>query len=172
MNSQHVFQAWFDEQSPKLLQGLSENTILSAGGQQECLSLLDMLKEPSQTIFIWLLELLVDVNRHEDANGVTLAELGMFILLRSTAGVNTSKLTYSELLCIPLRVLTPPRTRICLVVSRKWLSISSNIVQSYVDNYKHVVRVIETINCTETKRKRLFCVAPVITVLYFKNLKS
>eukprot|EP00339_Tiarina_fusa_P005784 CAMPEP_0117004590 /NCGR_PEP_ID=MMETSP0472-20121206/5504_1 /TAXON_ID=693140 ORGANISM="Tiarina fusus, Strain LIS" /NCGR_SAMPLE_ID=MMETSP0472 /ASSEMBLY_ACC=CAM_ASM_000603 /LENGTH=266 /DNA_ID=CAMNT_0004705579 /DNA_START=432 /DNA_END=1232 /DNA_ORIENTATION=- len=67
--------AWFSEQTPKLLQGLSENLLLSAAGQQESLSLLDMLKEPNQTIFIWLLELLVDVTMKTSKNGVELSEL-------------------------------------------------------------------------------------------------
>mmetsp|Transcript_8534 Transcript_8534/g.35591 ORF Transcript_8534/g.35591 Transcript_8534/m.35591 type:complete len:442 (-) Transcript_8534:36-1361(-) len=69
---------WFRELSAPLLSPLSENLLLSATGEYECLSLMDMMKEPQKTILVWLLELMGDVQVAKDKNGVDpekLAEL-------------------------------------------------------------------------------------------------
>ena len=57
------------------MQSVSENLLLSAGGQQEYMSVLDMMRDPQQSLVIWALEVLVDVHLEQEHNGVDMDEI-------------------------------------------------------------------------------------------------
>ena len=61
------------------MQPISENLLLSAGGQQEYLSVLDMMRDPYRSLVIWFLEILVDVAMNAEHNDVDIKELGSYI---------------------------------------------------------------------------------------------
>lgn len=63
------------------MQSVSENLLLSAGGQQEYMSVLDMMRDPQQTLVIWALEVLVDVQLEQEHNGVDMDELCIILFL-------------------------------------------------------------------------------------------
>jgi hypothetical protein len=62
--------AWLKELASPLLGGLPEGLLLSAAGDYECLSLLDMLKEPNRGIFKWVLDMIGDISLEFSSNGV------------------------------------------------------------------------------------------------------
>jgi len=75
----NLIKVWFREMPTQLLNQLPSSSFLTIEADDECVQLLDVLKEPNKTLLLWLLDLLGDVAAKESINKMTPRNLAIVV---------------------------------------------------------------------------------------------
>eukprot|EP01103_Thecamoeba_quadrilineata_P019517 TRINITY_DN7938_c0_g1_i1.p1 TRINITY_DN7938_c0_g1~~TRINITY_DN7938_c0_g1_i1.p1 ORF type:complete len:479 (+),score=84.73 TRINITY_DN7938_c0_g1_i1:32-1468(+) len=75
----NLIKVWFREMPQQLLNQLPSSSFLSIEAEDDCVQLLETLKEPNKTLLLWLLDLLADFAAKESINKMTPRNLAIVV---------------------------------------------------------------------------------------------